>query len=62
VAVTASALPEDLAACRAAGMQDVLVKPLTWKSLQALLESLSLESGEYSVAALAEAARRSPTA
>lgn len=62
VAVTAAALPEDLAACRAAGMQDVLVKPLTWKSLQALLESLSLESGEYSVAALAEAARRSPTA
>jgi signal transduction histidine kinase/CheY-like chemotaxis protein len=58
VAVTAATLPEDLEACRVAGMNDVLVKPLTWNALQELLESLSLESGEYSLQVLKQAASR----
>lgn len=42
VALTAAALPEDLEACRAAGMNDVLTKPVTWAALHALLKSLDL--------------------
>ena len=38
VAVTASALSEELAECRAAGMDDTLTKPLTLRALQQTLE------------------------
>ncbi|HEY5718853.1 MAG TPA: ATP-binding protein, partial [Gammaproteobacteria bacterium] len=38
VAMTAYVMPEDLARCRAAGMDDHLGKPLSLASLQALLE------------------------
>jgi signal transduction histidine kinase/ActR/RegA family two-component response regulator len=38
VALTASALNEDLARCREAGMDEVLTKPLTLAALRALLE------------------------
>jgi CheY-like chemotaxis protein/anti-sigma regulatory factor (Ser/Thr protein kinase) len=38
VAVTASALSEELAQCRAAGMDDTLTKPLTLRALQQTLE------------------------
>ncbi len=38
VALTASALPEDAAQCRAAGMDDVLTKPLTLAELEKALQ------------------------
>jgi CheY-like chemotaxis protein len=41
VGLTASALPEDFEACRAAGMNDVLVKPITWAALEAMLRRLT---------------------
>ncbi len=37
VAVTASGLPEELAACRAAGMNDCLVKPISLEMVQRVL-------------------------
>ncbi len=37
VAVTASGLPEELDACRAAGMDDCLVKPISYEMLQRVL-------------------------
>jgi CheY-like chemotaxis protein len=37
VALTASAMSEELAACRAAGMDDCLTKPFGWDQLQRLL-------------------------
>ncbi|GMU60769.1 MAG: hypothetical protein AMXMBFR34_25320 [Myxococcaceae bacterium] len=44
VAVTAAAFPEDFAACRAAGMNEVLAKPVTWAELQAVLKRLTHSS------------------
>ncbi|MBE2251639.1 MAG: response regulator [Myxococcus sp.] len=38
IGVTASAMPEDLAACRAAGMDDVVTKPLPLEGLRALVQ------------------------
>jgi two-component system sensor histidine kinase EvgS len=38
VALTASALPEELAECRKAGMDDCLTKPLARAKLEEVLE------------------------
>ncbi|MCU0696335.1 MAG: ATP-binding protein [Myxococcaceae bacterium] len=43
VAVTASALPEDLAECFAAGMDDVLTKPVTLESVRRALDRIGTE-------------------
>ncbi|WP_167836862.1 ATP-binding protein [Leptospira ryugenii] len=43
IALTASALSEDVAACKRAGMDIVIAKPLTFQSLRSILEKLELE-------------------
>ena len=40
VALTASAMPEDLEACRRAGMNDQLVKPISFATLQKVVDAL----------------------
>lgn len=56
VALTASAMPEELARCREAGMNDCLIKPVTLEqlsrtlhqvtSLKALLDSTHIKSSQ----------------
>ncbi|MFT3713829.1 MAG: ATP-binding protein [Archangium sp.] len=41
IGVTASAMPEDIDACRAAGMRDVLPKPIDVRALLAMLDRLA---------------------
>lgn len=43
VGITASAMPQDLDACRAAGMDDVMTKPLAFDKLRALVQSVAGE-------------------
>lgn len=61
IAVTASALLEDKRACVDAGMDDVVVKPLTPASLRAMLRPIVARKQRSSTSPLAEAAAATHT-